>query len=75
MAVVPTGGLGVETFRKRRTAPHIYTAFDTAGKLLGRLILPADSPAIAFTAGGVLLWRTDKDGADHLVMSQLVTPR
>jgi len=75
IAVDPTGRLWVESFRKRRTEPHIYTAFDTAGKLLGRLILPADSPAIAFTAGGVLLWRTDKDGADHLVMSQLVTPR
>lgn len=64
----------MESFRKRRTDPHTYTAFDATGKLLGRLVLPADSPAIAFTAGGVLLWRTDKDGAEHLVVYELVKP-
>lgn len=75
IAVDPTGRLWVESFRKRRTEPHTYTGFDAAGKLLGRLILPADSPAIAFTAGGVMLWRTDKDGAEHLVVYELVAPR
>ena len=79
MLVDPDGRLWLQDVQKdsRAPTPLAWTAFDTAGRLLGRFSIPAplkrDDPAVvAFTSGGVLIRRTDEDGAYHLTAYALV---
>ena len=58
------------------TAPAVWTAIDSTGKLLGRLTIPkpkgaADISVSAFTANGVFVKRRDADGAVHFTLYHL----
>ncbi|MEO5826820.1 MAG: hypothetical protein ABIR59_13095 [Gemmatimonadales bacterium] len=75
IAVDPAGRLWVTSFRKSGTEPYTYTGFSPSGKMLGRFVLPAATPAVAFTADGVMLHRQDNDGAEHLVTYKLLARR
>lgn len=75
--VDPDGRLWIEDYKKVRTAPDVWTAFDGSGRLLGRLSFPAaskpgDPMIVDFTSGGVEVRRQDSDGAPHLTTYPLV---
>jgi hypothetical protein len=75
--VDPDGRIWIEDYKKVRTDPDLWTAFDASGRLLGKLSMPpvtngSDSRIISFTSGGVEVRRQDDDGAVHLTTYLLV---
>jgi hypothetical protein len=75
----PTGRIWVEEYRKKRTAPYVYTAINLDGDLLGRLMIPAptatgDPRVIGFADDGVIVLRQDEDGATHVMVHRLQRP-
>jgi len=77
IAVDPDGRLWMLDWKKVRTDPDIWTAFDASGRLLGRLSFAAYTksgyPFIShFTSGGVEVLRQDDDGATHLTTYPLI---
>jgi hypothetical protein len=72
------GTLWVEDFNRDILKPDGWTAFDTQGRLVGRLIIPApakgDFPVIvrAVSADQIMIWRLDQDHFPHLTLFPLV---
>jgi hypothetical protein len=80
IAVDPDGRLWIMDWRKVRTDPVAWTAFDPSGRLLGRLTFPGTTkpgdPFISrFTSGGIEVMRQDDDGATHLTTYPLIAMR
>jgi hypothetical protein len=78
--VDPDGRLWIEDYKKVRSDPDVWTAFDAAGRLLGKLSMPAatkpsDPRLLGFTSGGAEIRRLDDDGAAHLTTYPLVKVR
>jgi hypothetical protein len=77
--VDPGGTLWLEDFR--RPGEDAWTAFDSSGRLIGRLQIPVppDSPMAvrAFVQDGVVIWHHDELGFPHLTLypiERIATP-
>ncbi len=68
------GTIWVKDYRKGRASPDGWTAFDSTGRIVGRLVLPPPpertiGPEVqGFGSDRVLLRRFDADGATHLMI-------
>ena len=74
-----SGRLWVREYHKAPREPHIWTAFDRDGRMLGKFRIDeqssyADPFLLAFTAGGAALHTEDTNGAPHVVLFQFVAP-
>jgi hypothetical protein len=79
--VVGADGRIWESDYTTRDEPEVYTAYDSTGRIMGRLTLPprpASGPRpqiISFGTNTVLVRRWDNDGATHLTMYRILNRR
>lgn len=70
ICVDPAGRTWVQDYRLSREKPDIWTGFDSQGKMIGRVIIPAPAGQVTqvvdFGRDGVMLRVNDTDGAAHL---------
>lgn len=70
ICVDPAGRTWVQDYRLSREKPDIWTGFDSPGKMIGRVIIPAPAgqftQVVDFGRDGVMLRVNDTDGAAHL---------
>lgn len=71
------GSLWIQGYKRERSEPDVWVQIDAAGKLVGKLTIPAPAkPARPlqvqeFTRDGVLVDFTDDDGATHFRLFRL----
>lgn len=72
------GRLWMQDYQRTHPSPDGWTAFDSTGRLLGRLVIPSPVQrvppfqVIAFGRDGILVRRWDADQATHLTVYPLV---
>jgi hypothetical protein len=65
------GRLWIQDYRQSARVEHAWTAFDSSGKLIGRLVIPATTKrfeVIGFGRNQLLVARTDEDDALHFTV-------
>ncbi|MEP6832386.1 MAG: hypothetical protein ABJB74_03290 [Gemmatimonas sp.] len=76
--VTPSGQIWIEDYRTKYPAPDGWTAYESNGTLIGRLVFSAGTATkrppevISFGNGDVLVRTHDDDGASHLEVYALV---
>lgn len=76
--VDPIGRVWMQDFRTSRDTPDGWTAFDSTGRMIGRLKLPELKPGerewevISFGRDDVLVRRADAEGGAHLTLYRLI---